>query len=197
MDELDALPTEKRPRRITWLFVGLLFGVLGTVFVPSLVRPYLPAALRGTTEQIDGSVFKKQLEEGENARLLLSVDTEHGAVLATFTRKVSEIDMLVDEGDRVTLDVAGYAPFISDPIVAGVQKGPAGDGSAAQSRAQDEASGEAAGADERPAEASAEASSEDAISPSSGGAEGETEADGDTGEAGDSTAASESSPTGS
>jgi len=122
MDELDAIPTEKKSRRITFLFVGVVLGVLGTVFVPSLVRPYLPSALRGSDTEIQGSVFKKQLEAGEKPRLLLSVDTEQGAVLATFTRKVAEIDMLVDEGDQVSLGVDAYEPFISDPTVSGVRK---------------------------------------------------------------------------
>jgi small basic protein len=123
MDEVDALPTEKKSRRFTFLLAGVLLGVLGTLFVPPLVRPYLPAALRGTTEQIEGSVFRKQLETGEKPRLLLSVDTDQGAVLATFTRNVAEIDMLVDEGDMVTLGVGAYEPFVSDPIVASVHKG--------------------------------------------------------------------------
>lgn len=123
MDDLDAIPTEKKARRFTFLLVGVVLGVIGTVFVPSLVRPYLPAALRGSDTEIQGSVFKKQLEAGEKPRLLLSVDTEQGAVLATFTRKVAEIDMLVDEGDQVSLGVDAYEPFISDPTVSGVRKG--------------------------------------------------------------------------
>jgi len=127
MDELDAIPTEKKSRRITFLLVGVVLGILGTVFVPSLVRPYLPAALRGSDTEIQGSVFKKQLEAGEKPRLLLSVDTEQGAVLATFTRKVAEIDMLVDEGDQVSLGVDAYEPFISDPTVSGVRKGSGAD----------------------------------------------------------------------
>lgn len=123
MDEVDGQPGEKKSRRFTFLLVGVVLGVLGTVFLPSLVTPYLPSALRGADTEVQGSVFKKLLEDGEKPRLLLSVDTEQGAVLATFNRQVAEIDMLVDEGDQVTLGVSAYAPFVSDPVVAGVRKG--------------------------------------------------------------------------
>ena len=38
-------------------------------------------------------------------------------LLATFTQKVEEIDLLVEPGDRVTLRGVQYQPFLTDPRV--------------------------------------------------------------------------------
>jgi hypothetical protein len=68
---------------------------------------------------LEGPVLGKRLEEG---RLLLTVDALQGAVLATFSERVAEIDLLVDVGDTITLGVTGYEPFIDDPAFRGVRK---------------------------------------------------------------------------
>lgn len=54
--------------------------------------------------------------------MLLTVSTPQGALLATFTQQLSEIDLLVEERDEVTLGLAQYAPFIHDPVIKGVMK---------------------------------------------------------------------------
>lgn len=109
-----------RPRRWRWLLAGLVLGAVGAVFLPDLARPYLPPALRMGEEEVAGLVLDKRTE-GE--RLLLTVDTDRGATLASFSRRVSEIDLLVTEGDSVTLGLGAYAPLVEDPSLAGVRKG--------------------------------------------------------------------------
>ncbi len=61
---------------------------------------------------MESLVLGKSREEG---RLLLKLGTEGGVLLATFTEKVEEIDLLVEAGDQVTLRVAQYQPFLTDP----------------------------------------------------------------------------------
>jgi hypothetical protein len=112
-----------RRRRWPWLVSGLVLGVLGTIFVPGLLRPYLPAALRGRATRVEGLVVEKGKE---GSRLLLTVDTKQGAMLATFDKKVPEIDLLVARGDSVTLGVQTYRPFVQEPDLLGVRKLPGG-----------------------------------------------------------------------
>lgn len=99
--------------------VGIAVGVTGTLLVPRYLGPYLPAGLGGGREAVEGSVLGKRLEEG---RLLLTVDAQQGAVLATFTERVAEIDLLVDVGDTISLGITAYEPFIDDPAFRGVRK---------------------------------------------------------------------------
>ncbi|MDP2478984.1 MAG: hypothetical protein Q8W49_00595 [Candidatus Palauibacterales bacterium] len=112
-----------RRRRWPWLLSGIVLGVLGTLFLPGLLRPYLPAALRGRTTRVEGLVVEKGKE---GSRLLLTVDTQEGAMLATFDKKVPEIDLLVARGDSVTLGVPTYRPFVQEPELLGVKKFPGG-----------------------------------------------------------------------
>lgn len=107
-------------RRWLWLLIGVAVGVAGTLLLPDLVRPHLPPALRLGEEEVAGLVVEKR-KEGE--RLLLTVDTDRGASLVTFTRRVPEIDLLVAQGDSVTLGLGAYAPLVEDPTLAGVRKG--------------------------------------------------------------------------
>lgn len=109
----------RRSRRWPWLVAGLVLGVLGTLFLPDLVRPYLPAVLRGKATRVQGLVVGKG-RDGD--RLLLTVDTPQGAMLATFQKRVPEIDLLVSSGDSVTLGVAAYRPFVEGPELLGVRK---------------------------------------------------------------------------
>ena len=55
-------------------------------------------------------------------RLLLTISSSEGAVLATFKKKVAEISLLIEEGDTVTLKVQSYQPFVDDPTVMRVRK---------------------------------------------------------------------------
>lgn len=109
-----------RRRRWPWLAAGLVLGVCGALFLPSLLTPYLPDTLRSDRLRIGGEVLKKRVD-GE--RLLLTVESDSGAMLATFRRKVSAIDLLVEPGDSVTLLLDRYRPFVEDPGLQGVRKG--------------------------------------------------------------------------
>lgn len=120
MDELEKDLTRARGgRRAPWLLAGIVIGIAGTLFLPPLVQPYLPESLRGSQELATGPVLA---EQREGARLLLTVQAEQGAMLATFTERVAEIDLLVAVGDTVTLGVARYQPFVENPKFEGVRK---------------------------------------------------------------------------
>ena len=109
----------------TWLIfltllVGIAFGVVGTLFAPDVAGPYLPEAFRGKkAEAIDGEVVRK-LREAE--RLLLTVQTNQGAILVTFKKKVAEIDLLVQQGDTITLGLSRYEPFVDEPAIERVRR---------------------------------------------------------------------------
>jgi small basic protein len=110
---------DRRSRRLLVSFgAGLVIGVVLTIVVPKLVRPYLPSAIAGELEKLEGVVRAKQLETD---RLLLTVPTEQGTILATFSRNVAEIDLLVQKGDSVTLEMPEYAPFVDNPRIASVK----------------------------------------------------------------------------
>lgn len=115
--------------------LGLALGIAGTVLGPGLTSRYLPDVVRGKAEPVPGVVVEKQQEQD---RLLLTLVSDRGAILATFRRKVAETSLLVQKGDRVTLTLHGYQPFVDDPRIARVEKpkpeGPAeGGGPASQS----------------------------------------------------------------
>jgi hypothetical protein len=102
------------------LLVGIALGVGGTILAPDVADPYLPDALRvKKAETVDGEVVRK-LREGE--RLIVTVQTTQGAVLATFKKKVAEIDLLVQQGDTVTFALGRYEPFVEDPAIERVRK---------------------------------------------------------------------------
>lgn len=99
--------------------IGLVLGVAGALLVPIFLGPYLPAFLRGNEEEVTGVVADKRSDQD---RLLLTVRTERGAVLATFSRRVPEIDLLVSAGDTVVLGLGTYEPFVENPDLRGVRK---------------------------------------------------------------------------
>jgi hypothetical protein len=99
--------------------LGVAVGVAGALQGPRLVGPFLPEALRGTLEPVEGRVLRKQREPD---RLLLTLLSNRGAILATFTRRVPELDLLIDPGDRVTLGLPVVRPFVENPVVERVQK---------------------------------------------------------------------------
>ena len=120
MDELENdLTKPGGGRRFPWFLAGLLIGIAGTFLLPPLLRPYLPDSLRGSQELAIGPVLAEQ-REGD--RLLLTVAAEQGAMLATFTERVAEIDLLVSVGDTVSLGVPRYRPFVENPRFEGVRK---------------------------------------------------------------------------
>lgn len=112
----------KRGGRSFLLFLlGIAVGAAGAIWLPDLVGPRLPAGLGGGGEVVEGPVLAKKRED---QRLLLTVDTGKGAMLASFTARVPEIDLLVGEGDTVSLGVSRYRPFVEDPSFEGVRKVP-------------------------------------------------------------------------
>jgi hypothetical protein len=102
-----------------WLLTGLALGIVGTIFIPDFVRPYLPAFMRGENVEISGIVEAKSREAD---RLLLTIAGSSGAVLVTYTQQIAEMDLLIEPGDSVVLAVREYAPFVEDPSVRRVQK---------------------------------------------------------------------------
>ncbi len=107
------MPQEPRRRSRFFLgfILGLLAGAIAAVVSPSWWQSLVPDALfpGGSMESV---VLGKSREEG---RLLLKLETGGGVLLATFTQRVEEIDLLVEKADRVTLRVARYEPFLTDP----------------------------------------------------------------------------------
>ena len=101
------------------LLIGVALGVSGTILAPKLAGPYLPESFQAKTEVVEGEVDRKLREQD---RLLLTVQTSQGTVLATFKQKVAEIDLLVQKGDTVTLALRRYEPFVEDPAIERVRK---------------------------------------------------------------------------
>ncbi|MFQ5680144.1 MAG: hypothetical protein ACE5HP_11880 [Gemmatimonadota bacterium] len=134
--------SSRRRRRggLLLFLLGVGVGVAGTLLTPRLGGDYLPEAVRPAEVEVTGEVLGKRLEE---ERLLLTLETPAGAILATFRRRVPEIDLLVEAGDTVTLGLRRYEPFVEDPAVNGVRKG----------RRSDDAEAARPSIDERPEEA--------------------------------------------
>lgn len=100
--------------------IGLVLGILGAVFLPGYARPYLPQWIAGKTLAGKGTVVAKQKKENV---LLLTLDTPEGVLLATFRKKVDEINLLVNEKDTIEFTPPKYMPFIEDPKIVRVVKG--------------------------------------------------------------------------
>jgi hypothetical protein len=99
--------------------VGVSAGLVGAQFIPTAFSSYMPVALQAQNEIVKGVVVRKHQD---NERLLLTVSTSRGALLGTFTRQIPEINLLLEEGDEITLGLAQYAPFVHDPAIRGVMK---------------------------------------------------------------------------
>jgi hypothetical protein len=110
--------THKPSRTIPFIF-GLVLGILGMVFLPNYVRPYIPEWITGKTIVVKGTVAAKQKKENV---LLLTVDTPEGVLLATFKKKVDEINLLINEKDVIEFTLPKYMPFIDDPKIIRVVK---------------------------------------------------------------------------
>lgn len=101
------------------LVTGFILGVGAATMGPALVTPYLPKSMSGQGARIEGEVLRKQREAN---RLLLKVGTAQGPMLVTFTKKLAELDLLLEPGDTVTLLMPGYATFVEDPTLDRVQR---------------------------------------------------------------------------
>jgi hypothetical protein len=108
-----------KPSRVVLLLVGLVLGILGTIFLPGYVRPYIPEWVMGKATVVKGTVVAKQKKEHA---LLLTVNTAEGALLATFTKKIDEISLLVNEKDVIEFTLPKYAPLIDDPKIVRIVK---------------------------------------------------------------------------
>ncbi len=103
---------------ITFL-VGVGLGLAAPSVAPKYLGAYFPKSMTKSHAGVQGIVVRRQLE---GDRLLLTISASEGALLATFKKKITEISLLIDEGDAVTLDVRTYAPFVHDPPIIKVKK---------------------------------------------------------------------------
>ena len=105
------------------ILITFLLGVGLGLSLPSLAPQYLdsffPKIMKPSTQEVKGAVVKKQNNPN---RLLITISSKDGAILATFRKKITEISLLVEEGDRVTLALKEYAPFVTDPKILRVKK---------------------------------------------------------------------------
>jgi hypothetical protein len=108
-----------KPSSMVPLIVGLVLGIVGTIFLPGYVRPYIPEWAMGKAMVVKGTIVAKQKKEHS---LLLTVNTADGALLATFTKKVDEISLLVNEKDVIEFTLPKYAPLIDDPKIVRIVK---------------------------------------------------------------------------
>jgi|SRR5512145_2667290 hypothetical protein len=104
---------------IVTLLVGAGLGAAGTVYVPPVVDPYLPNELKIRARVVEGQVTSKQREPN---RLLVKLQTEQGVVLAAFTKRVAEIDLLVETGDTIVLALRSDQPVVDDPQIERVKR---------------------------------------------------------------------------
>jgi hypothetical protein len=105
--------------RMFYFVFGLALGIAGTLYLPSYVRPYIPDWVLGKATVVKGTITAKQKKENV---LLLTVNTPEGALLATFTKKVDEVSLLVNEKDIIEFTLPKYAPFIDDPNIVRITK---------------------------------------------------------------------------
>jgi hypothetical protein len=115
---MDAENKKRKSRFFPGFVLGLVLGTVGAVLAPSWWQSIVPDSLfpQGT---VSGLVLQKDRESG---RLLVKLATGEGVLLATFTERQDAIDLLVELGDTVTLRVARYQPFLTDPRLDRVRK---------------------------------------------------------------------------
>jgi len=101
------------------LLVGAGLGVAGTVYLPPKVDPYLPPQLRIRARVVEGQVVSKQREPN---RLLVKIQTETSVILATYTKRVAEVDLLVEPGDTIALELRNDEPLVDEPLIERVKR---------------------------------------------------------------------------
>jgi hypothetical protein len=106
-------------RFIIVLLIGVMAGVAVLAFGGDYIKRYIPVPVRADGKDVEGKVMAKRMDNG---KLLVTVQTSEGAVLVTFTHKVSEINLLVAQDDSITLNIRKYEPFISNPLIRRVMK---------------------------------------------------------------------------
>jgi hypothetical protein len=108
-----------KPSRLAPFVFGLLLGILCTIYLPKYVRPYLPESMFTKEIALKGTVVMK---EKKGDALLLTVSTPEGALLATIKQKTREVDLLINEKDKIEITLPNYMPFIDDPKIIRVVK---------------------------------------------------------------------------
>ncbi|GBE02664.1 hypothetical protein BMS3Bbin06_00493 [bacterium BMS3Bbin06] len=102
------------------LILGIAIGISGYVIAPEFLNRYIPSSItKSKTVRLKGTVIAKGRK---GASLLLTVNSPEGAMLVTFTRKVNEIELLVNKQDLIELSIKKYGPFIKDPRIIRVIK---------------------------------------------------------------------------
>jgi hypothetical protein len=104
---------------IATLLVGAGLGAAGTIYLPSIVDPYLPKELRIRARVVEGQVLNKQREPN---RLLVKIQLEQGVILATYTKRVAEVDLLVEPGDTIALELRSGEPVVDEPPIERVKR---------------------------------------------------------------------------
>ena len=104
---------------IVTLLVGAALGVAGTIYVPPHVDPYLPKELKLKGRIVEGQVVGKQRD---GARVLVKIQTDQGMILAAFTKRAPEIDLLVEPGVTIALALPSDAPVVDDPAIESVKR---------------------------------------------------------------------------
>ena len=54
--------------------------------------------------------------------MLVKIETSQGVILAAFTKRMAEVDLLVEPGDTIALALPGYQPFVDDPSIERVKR---------------------------------------------------------------------------
>jgi len=104
---------------VTMFLAGVGVGLGGPILLSRYAQPYVPQFLQETMHPLVGTIAHKQREQD---RLLMTVTTQDGTILATFRKQIPEIDLLVEEQDSITLGMSQYQPFVIDPPVLKVNK---------------------------------------------------------------------------
>jgi len=120
MEDLEKdLKKGRGGRRLPWLALGFVLGIAATILAPRFLGPYLPGVFGGEREILTGPVLA---ERHDGDRLLLTIQTGPGDLIASFSERVAEIDLLIARGDTVTIAVDDYDPFVENPDIEGVRK---------------------------------------------------------------------------
>src|SRR5437660_10804840 len=101
------------------VLVGATHGVGGTVYDPPRLDPYLPKELRLKARVVEGQVIQKQREGN---RVLVKIQTDQGVILAAFTKRAAEIDLLVEPGATIALSLPSDQPVVDDPAIERVKR---------------------------------------------------------------------------
>jgi hypothetical protein len=104
---------------IVTLLIGAAIGAAATIYGPPAIDPYLPAPMRLRSKVVEGQVLQKQREGN---RVLVKIQTDQGVILAAFTKRVPEIDLLVEPGATIAVSLPSDQPVVDDPAIERVKR---------------------------------------------------------------------------